>query len=152
MRDCILQTDDTSNPIAVRMYCPFPRRLMAILYDGLISLGLLIVASALALPFGDINKVALQDFWFTAWLFLVCLAYFVGCWRYGGMTVGMRAWKIKLINNDGSRISLSTCLLRFLVSLISLAAGGLGFFWALWDKQNRTWHDLAATTLLIKNT
>jgi uncharacterized RDD family membrane protein YckC len=125
---------------------------MAMLYDGLILLGLLIVASALALPFGDVNKVALQDFWFTIWLFLVCLTYFVGCWHYGGMTVGMRAWKIKLINHDGGHITLSMCLLRFLVSLISLLAGGLGFFWALWDQKNRTWHDMTAATLLIKNT
>ena len=69
------------------------------LYDAVILLGLLMLASAVALPFGNREKVALHDFWFTLWLLLVCFAYLGGCWRYGGMTVGMRAWRIRLVSN-----------------------------------------------------
>ena len=66
-------------------YCPLPRRLLAMLYDGLVLLALLILASAAALPFGSPDKVALRDFWFTLWLLLVCFAYLGGFWRYGGL-------------------------------------------------------------------
>ncbi|HEY5776891.1 MAG TPA: RDD family protein [Xanthomonadales bacterium] len=131
--------------------CPLPRRLMAMLYDTVILLGLLIVATALALPFGDVNKVALHDFWFTLWLLVVCFAYLGGCWRYGGMTMGMRAWRLKLVSADDRIISWPRCLLRFLVGLVALGAFGLGILWALVDSQNRGWHDLAAHTLLIKS-
>ena len=120
------------------------------LYDAVILLALLIVATAIALPFGDINKVALHDFWFTLWLLVVCFGYLAGCWRYGGMTMGMRAWRVKLIGADEQVISWSRCLLRFLIGLVSLAAFGLGILWALVDSRNRGWHDLAARTLLIK--
>lgn len=120
------------------------------LYDTLILLGLLIVAAALALPFGNVHKVAFQDFWFTLWLLLVCFAYFAGCWRYGGMTVGMRAWRIRLISADDQKVSWITCLKRFLVGMVSLGVFGLGILWALGDSKNRSWHDLAARTLLIK--
>ena len=120
------------------------------LYDTLILLGLLIIAAALALPFGNVQKVAFQDFWFTFWLLLVCFAYFAGCWRYGGMTVGMRAWRIKLISADARKVSWARCLLRFLVGLVSCGVFGLGILWALGDSKNRGWHDLAARTLLIK--
>ena len=120
------------------------------LYDAVILLGLLILASAVALPFGDVNKTALHDFWFTLWLLVVCFAYLGSCWRYGGMTVGMRAWKIRLISSNEQIISWPLCLLRFLVGLVSLAVFGLGILWALVDQKNRTWHDLAARTLLVK--
>jgi len=120
------------------------------LYDTLILLGLLIIAAALALPFGNVQKVAFQDFWFTFWLLLVCFAYFAGCWRYGGMTVGMRAWRIRLISADDQKVSWISCLKRFLVGMVSLGVFGLGILWALGDSKNRGWHDLAARTLLIK--
>lgn len=107
------------------------------------------VGSALALPFGEVQKIAFQDFWFTLWLVFVCFAYLGGCWHYGGMTVGMRAWRVRLINTDSGLVSWPKCLLRFLVGGLSLAAFGLGFVWVLFDQKNRTWHDIAAQTLLV---
>jgi uncharacterized RDD family membrane protein YckC len=121
------------------------------LYDAFILLGLLILASALALPFGDPDKVAFHHVWFTLWLLAVCFAYLGACWRFGGMTLGMRAWRVRLVSDDEQLVSWSRCLLRFLIGLVSLGAFGLGIFWALVDSKNRGWHDLAARTLLIKD-
>ncbi len=134
------------------VYCPLTRRLLAMLYDAVILLGLLLLASATALPFGDVHKLALRDFWFTLWLLAVCFVYLGACWRYGGMTVGMRAWKIKLVSGTDKFISWPRCLLRFSIAAISLAAFGLGIFWSIFDLKNRSWHDLAAATVLIKQT
>lgn len=141
-----------SSSITENVYCSLPRRLLVILYDAFILLGLLILASALALPFGDPNKVAFHHVGFTLWLLAVCFAYLGACWRYGGMTVGMRAWRVRLVSNDKQVVSWPRCLLRFLVGLVSLAAIGLGILWALVDSKNRGWHDLAARTVLIKDT
>ena len=120
------------------------------LYDGIILLGMLILAAAVALPFGAADKVAFHDFWFTFWLMSVCFIYLGACWRYGGMTVGMRAWHVRLVCNGEPGISWPVCFLRFLASLVSLAIFGLGILWALVDNQNRGWHDLVAHTVLIK--
>jgi len=130
--------------------CTLPRRLLAMLYDGIVLLALLIVASAIALPFGGAGKIAFRDFWFTLWLLLVCFAYLGGCWRYGGMTMGMRAWRIMLVSGNDRAVTWPRCLLRFLVGCISLGLFGLGVFWALADSHNRAWHDLAAQTLLVR--
>ena len=142
--------DHQSNLGSDISYCPLPRRLLAMIYDAVILLGLLILASAVALPFGNAHKVALHDFWFTLWLLLVCFAYLGGCWRYAGMTVGMRAWRIKLVSSDDQQVSWLKCLMRFFVGALSLAVLGIGILWSLVDKKNRGWHDLAARTLLIK--
>lgn len=120
------------------------------LYDGVILLGLLMLASAAALPFGDPHKTAFEDFWFTSWLFLVCFAYLGGCWRYKGMTLGMRAWRLRLLSTDGTAISWPRCLLRFFTAIVSIAVFGLGILWALLDRQKRGWHDIAANTLLVR--
>jgi len=67
------------------------------------------------------------------------------------MTVGMRAWRVNLVSTDGSIISWPKCLLRFSLGSFSLAALGLGFAWALFDQKKRTWHDIAAHTLLVSS-
>ena len=132
------------------VYCSLARRLLIMLYDAVILLGLLIVASAVALPIGDVNKVAFQDPWFTLWLLTVGLTYLTVCWRYGGMTLGMRAWKVRLHRDGEQALSWPRCLLRGLVGMVSLAVFGLGVLWALIDKKNRGWHDLATGTVLLR--
>jgi len=146
----ILESDQSSFLNDV-VYCRLPRRLMAMIYDAVILLGLLMLAAAIALPFGDVNKIALHDFWFTLWLLAVCFAYLGGCWRYGGMTVGMRAWRLRLVGSNEQEVTWSRCLLRFVVGMVSLGAFGLGILWALVDSRNRGWHDIAARTLLIRS-
>jgi len=124
---------------------------MVMFYDGVIMLGLLMLAAAVALPFGEAEKMAFRDIGFTFWLLLVCFIYLAACWRYGGMTVGMRAWRVRIVSQEGETISWVACLLRFLTGVLSVTALGLGVFWALLDKKGRCWHDLASRTLLIRN-
>jgi uncharacterized RDD family membrane protein YckC len=119
-------------------------------YDGIILLGLLMLAAAIALPFGDPQKTAFEDFWFTLWLFFVCFTYLGACWHYAGMTLGMWAWRVRLVSAGGGVISWPRCLLRFFAGIVSVAAFGLGIGWALLDGQKRGWHDLAANTLLSR--
>lgn len=147
-----MSSDQHSNISAGESYCPFSRRLLVMLYDVVILLGLLMLASAIALPFGGMHKIAFRDFWFTLWLLTVCFAYLGICWRYGGMTVGMRAWQVRLVTDTGQAVTWPACLLRFLTALVSVAVLGLGVLWVLVDKKNRGWHDLAAHTLLIRTT
>jgi uncharacterized RDD family membrane protein YckC len=80
----------------------------------------------------------------------VSAAYFVVSWRRGGQTIGMRPWRLHVVSRDGRALDTPQALLRFAVALVSLAAAGAGFWWALFDAQRRTWHDLAARTLLVR--
>ena len=40
--------------------------------------------------------------------------------------------------------------LRYAVGLLSLLAGGLGFWWAWIDRDGRAWHDRASGTRLVR--
>ena len=65
-------------------------------------------------------------------------------------TIGMRAWRLRVVAADGNRVSWSRAILRFFIALVSLAALGAGFWWALVDAQRRTWHDMAACTHMVR--
>jgi len=131
----------------------FALRLVAALYDALPVLALWFVATllALALTGGALDvqrlphKVLLQ-----ALLLTVTGAYFVISWCRGGQTIGMRAWRLRVVRSDGKPLDTRQALVRFGVSVISFAAAGVGFFWALIDAQNRTWHDIAAGTMMVR--
>ncbi len=118
------------------------------IYDSLLVLALLMVAAALVvIPSG--SGIQSGTLWFQAYLLFTWWAYFAVCWRMGGQTVGMRAWRVTLVTETGERIGWANSAVRFLVAGVSGAAAGLGFLWSVFEPQRRTWHDLATATRLV---
>ena len=60
---------------------------------------------------------------------------------FRGKTLGCRC---------GVWISLWQELLRFVVSIASWLCVGLGFFWSLFDKHKRSWHDIYLDTQRVR--
>ncbi len=117
-------------------------------YDALLVVALLMAAAALlVVPYGD--GIPSGTLWFQFYLLIVCWAYFAVCWRMGGQTVGMKAWRIRLLTDDGGKIGWSSSALRFLAAALSAAPAGLGYIWSLFEPQRRTWHDLISSTRLV---
>lgn len=84
-------------------------------------------------------------------MLLASFGYFGLSWRRGGQTLGMRAWRLRLVCEDGAGApGWGILALRFVVAGGSLAAFGLGFLWSLVDRDRRTWHDLASGTVLVR--
>jgi uncharacterized RDD family membrane protein YckC len=119
-------------------------------YDAIIVIALWMLAAALAMLAGFPNRTALQDPAYTLYLALVWFMYLAFFWRRG-MTVGMRAWRVSIIGPDGRPPGWKACTVRYLVSLLSMAAAGIGFLWSLVDNEKRCWHELASGTRLIRN-
>lgn len=129
--------------------CGLGRRLLAMLYDALVLVAILLLATALALMAGSGAVTAGRDPLFTLYLALVWFLYLALCWRLG-MTVGMRAWGIRIVDADGENPGWGACVLRFGASLLSAAPAGLGFWWSLFDPGRRAWHDIASGTYLVR--
>lgn len=116
------------------------RRLAAICYDALLVLALwmatllvLVVANGGEPVFGAAVQCV---------LLLEAFGFFAGFWCRAGQTAGMRAWQLRLVCADGGRLSFKQAAIRFAAALVSVAACGLGYFWALFDERSRTWPDL----------
>ncbi|MCS3470726.1 putative RDD family membrane protein YckC [Pseudomonas sp. JUb42] len=138
------------------------RRLAAIFYDAFLCLALLMV-TALAYKLvlmGFVGEAKLKamsesgsldgDPLLSTILFFVLFAFFAKFWTHSGQTLGMQVWGIRVQNADGTGISLTQALLRFMIAIASWLCLGLGFIWALFDKQNRSWHDRYSNSQLVR--
>jgi uncharacterized RDD family membrane protein YckC len=129
------------------------RRLAAGVYDLLPLAGITFFAGALALaltggeldPHRTAHKLLTQ-----ALVLFLDGGYFVLSWLRGGQTLGGRAWRVRVVPSDGAALGLRQALLRFAVAVVSLLAFGAGFWWALADRDRRTWHDRVARTMVIE--
>lgn len=120
------------------------------MYDALVVIALSLLASWLfILMFGDatqgIKRYALQLF---LWLSIGC--YFVWCWCKSGQTLAMHTWRLKLMDQAGfAPPSTQTAILRYILATVSLMLCGLGFFWAVLDRDRRYLHDTLLKTNII---
>lgn len=139
-----------------------PRRLAAIGYDALLCLALQLVTGFAykLLQMAFIGEARLRELsesgaldgdpLLSSILLLTTFAFFAKFWTHAGQTLGMQVWGIRVQNADGTAISLMQALLRFVVAMASWLCLGLGFIWCLFNKQQRSWHDLYSDTHLVR--
>jgi uncharacterized RDD family membrane protein YckC len=128
------------------------RRVAAGAYDLLPLVALWMIATALVLPLTGGAGVTPQSPGYRAyqaWLLAVAFAYYGVSWRHGGQTIGMRAWRLRVVRDDGGPLGWRAVVVRFAVALLSLATLGAGVFAALFDARRRMWHDVAAGTEVV---
>lgn len=68
-----------------------------------------------------------------------------------GTSLGMRATHLTMVNAKGDAPGWRRGTGRAFASILSFLALGLGYFWAIWDRENRTWHDHLAGTWVVKD-
>lgn len=78
--------------------------------------------------------------------------FYAGFWLNGGQTLGMRAWRLQVVDAhlDGRPLRPLQCLSRFLVALLSLSCFGLGYLWVLVNPSGDTWHDSLSGTRTLQ--
>lgn len=162
----LVHSDNTSLP------CPLWRRLLALVYDLLIVLAIIMVVGLLCqLATGGqlirVDSRTVIPIWYRPLQGLVVAAYFISSWRRGGQTVGMRPWHIQLIRARGGAPALAQAALRLLVAaaplLLLMLTPTLGLratlwvllvVWSSWfavallDPRRRALHDIVAATEL----
>lgn len=119
-------------------YASFGRRVWAFLLDLLIDL---VVLLGLSVVVDDAHLAGLFAFWY--------LLHHVGLVTEGG-ALGHRLAGLRVVRQDGSRVPLARACIREVMRVISLLPLGLGMLWMLDDPERRTWHDLAAGTVVVR--
>ena len=136
-----LQTDPTIG---------FARRLGVMVYDGVLLLSLLLIATGMVLLVTSGAPIAPGNPWFSAYLMAIVYLYFVWPWVHGGQTLGMKTWCVRLRRVGGSGIGWSRASLRFFAAIGSWLLAGLGFLWSLIDRDGLALHDRVSGTVLCK--
>lgn len=125
------------------------RRIGAMLYDALLVLALLFLATIPFLAVTAGEAVAPETLAHQIALVAVVWGFFTGFWCRRGSTLGMLAWRLRVEQENGELPGFGQATIRLLVAVISLLAVGLGFLWQLWDTDKLTWHDRASKTRLM---
>lgn len=131
------------------------------IYDGLLILALLFMAGFLNLfiqlhIFGNAQLMAMTEqgynlggpLFYSSLLVLV-YGFFGFFWTRSGQTLGMQAWRIKVVTADNQLITPGQSMIRFVTAIPALSLGGIGLLWALIDRQKRSWQDIASSSRII---
>ncbi|HEY0179065.1 MAG TPA: RDD family protein [Dokdonella sp.] len=132
---------------------PLRLRLAAAIYDlfPLIALWMLTAALFLLVAHGRIDA-AHPPFAYRlglrAALLAVTTAYFVVSWSRGGQTIGMRAWRIRVVAADGGVLPWPRAVLRFALAPLALIVlcTGLGIL----SRAQRSIHDKLSGSMMIR--
>ena len=107
----------------------FFRRLLALFYDLLLIAGILLSFTLLIVI---INGSAISSFLGSNLMlisyFLISFIFYIYFWYFNdGQTLGMQAWKIKLVADDNQAISIKSMLQRLVLGLLFGSIAGLNF-------------------------
>ncbi|MDN5870083.1 MAG: RDD family protein [Nitrococcus sp.] len=129
------------------------RRLAAAFYDALVVLALWMLTTALWLllaSHGEAIKPGAPVYHvYQLSLLLVAFGFFVGSWTRAGCTLGMQAWRLRLIRADGTRLRSRDAAVRFVAALLAWLPLGMGVLWLLVDRDRLTWQDRLSGTRVI---
>lgn len=137
------------------------KRITALIYDTL-------VLCAIWLCYGWVVIYLIQDAWLgiplaengraemstAGQIGQLCIPFLFYCffWMRGGQTLGMRAWRLKLLNSENLSPTLPQCLLRSFIAPFCVLLGGFGYLWCWFDRDGRALHDRISSTQVVQLT
>lgn len=132
----------------------FGRRFAALIYDGFLLAALLMTYTGVILIF---TRRAVLPETYGAWVYLyragllaVIAAYYVLNWIRSGQTLGMRAWRLRALSDQGSRLNTGSALLRFLCGFLAWPPAALGVLWLYLDPDHLAIHDRLSRTRIVR--
>ena len=132
------------------MFPGFWRRIICLLYEFLILLAIIFIASFIFhLVFRDTNASYFKPL-YQLYLLFVMGYYFIWFWTHGGQTLAMQAWKIRIVTSEGQMLNNRKAIIRYLLAVTGTLFLGAGFLWALIDREHLYLHDRLTGTRLIK--
>ena len=136
-------------PAAKPAYAGLPRRLAAATYDTLLIIALFVIPTSAVMALRAGEPVPPGSPLLQGLLLATAGLFFIGFWIHGGQTLGMRAWRLRVEDCSGNPLTLPRALVRFIVSIPSIAVFGLGILWLLFDPQKCTLPDRLAGTRVV---
>ncbi len=132
---------------------PFWRHLLAMLYDSLLIIPLFMAGAALWIavfgPTENLDEPAVPAvLQWCSWI-LILLLFFGIFWRRAGQTLGMQAWRIKLMSTTGEPLTWQQVTIRISGALLSAVFFGGGYLWRFVPPHHRYWHDRLSQTHLV---
>ena len=127
-----------------------PRRLASALYDLLLVVAVVLIATFPFLAFLGDSTQGWRRHALQLYVLAVTCAYFIWFWTRGGQTLPMKTWRIRLVREDGGAVNTGRGIHRFVLAVLGTLALGFTFAWALFDRDRQFLHDRLSGTALIE--
>ena len=122
------------------------RRLLAFLYDSLLLIAVLFVVTGVAVLLNNNEQLTHPIRFLLFWIVGFC--YFSWFWRRDGRTLGLQAWKLHVMSDDGSMLTWKQCLIRYISGSLLF---GLTYLTVLIRNDGKALHDwLSNSNILFK--
>lgn len=138
----------------------FFRRLAVMFYDWVLLSAVILVAVTLFTIVADLllgegaSQQLLQTSWikvlYQVYLLLIGMLFYLWFWTHGGQTLGMKVWKVKIVDQNGDQPGLKQAFLHLLLAVVTNLPFGLGFIWLLFHPEKQTLYDTWSKTRLIQ--
>ena len=149
----------TDKPLSTPASANLLRRFAALIYDAFLLFAITLAYAALLLiikiiftgtqaPEDVQPGLFLQCLSIAGWLLAIGSYYYI-CWRKQGQTLGMKSWRLKLQQPDGSVATPEQCIKRSILATLSLAIAGIGYLWCLIPPAKACLHDIYSGTEVI---
>jgi len=142
------------------------RRFAAMVYDSLLLMAISILYSAVMtginVALKGVPATGERITWgvfgvmvFIGWILTIGY-FFCYFWHKSGQTLGMKTWRMKVVNNNDLNCpSYTKCIIRFICAPVSLCLLGTGYWLMYTNRERQTMHDKISKTrtlLLAKET
>ena len=130
------------------------RIVAATVYESILMLGVWFLVGSLALGIKFVFTGEVSSLHPVTGMSIVILStwlYFALFWIYGGKTLGMSSWKLRIVSQDGDQITLIQTIIRFLSNIITISLAGIPLFFRRINKNNRSLSDLLSKTSIISD-
>lgn len=132
----------------------FARRLAALAYDWLALLGLLLLFTTpvvMWVAHGELTYrgIGAWVYLYRAALLAILCGYYLLNWLKSGQTLGMRAWRLRVVSDEGKPLTLRLALMRLLFSIPAWGVAGLGVLWLYVDQEHAALQDRLSKTRVV---
>ena len=135
------------------------RRMAALFYDAFLVTAIWMLLGFVMLLFVEPNSNQLvegliqTDLLLDNILFILMVAssaaFYIYFWTRSGQTLGMLAWRIKVVNLKGNPITPIQGMIRFFVAWPAFFMLGLGYLWLYLDANGDAIHDKLSNSKVV---
>ena len=136
------------------------RRLAAIIYDLFLLAAVILVAVSLFTivvesmagksSSGELLEIPWIKLAYQLYLLLVSALFYLWFWTHGGQTLGLKVWKLKVVDDDLSELNMKKAGLRLVWAVVTCIPFGIGYLWAIFNKERLTLYDRLSGTRLVQ--
>ena len=135
------------------------RRMAALLYDSFLVFAIWMLIGYLLQLFPGVENAKIingqlvtnlyVDYVLFSLMFFSAAAFYCWFWLNSGQTLGMLAWRLRLISGSNDELTLRQVFIRWLMAWPSFLVFGLGYLWLYLNRNGDTLHDLISATKVV---